>query len=38
MKTVQQFERLGASQRQNAYPGLSSVANDLVANLPVSAQ
>src|SRR5277367_5732025 len=37
MKTVQQFERLGASQRQNAYPGLSSVAHDLIANPPVSA-
>jgi C4-dicarboxylate-specific signal transduction histidine kinase len=35
MKTVQQFERLGASQRRNGYPWLSGAANNFVANLPV---
>jgi FixJ family two-component response regulator len=34
MKTVQQFEHLGASQRGNAYPRPSSAADNIIANLP----
>jgi hypothetical protein len=35
MNTVQQFERLGASQRRDRYPRLSGAAGNPAANLPV---